>query len=241
MIFLIFSDLHSNLESLNAFQNNIASIKHDVKVCLGDTVGYGADPNPCLEWVKENADILLAGNHDYAAVGKTNTDYFNRYAKQACDWTQNELTSINNEFLCSLPVEKEEYGVHWAHSSPFEPERWHYVTSALHRRQFEHFNKSVCFLGHTHIPLILELSPDASVNEYSVSQMTLKKDCRYIINVGSLGQPRDRNPNPAYIIYDNELSSIEYHRFPYDITSAQEKIRNQGLPPFLADRLAIGV
>ena len=241
MIFLIFSDLHSNLESLNAFQSNIASIKHDVKVCLGDTVGYGADPNPCLEWVKENSDIILAGNHDYGAVGKTNTDYFNRYAKQACNWTKNELTSINIEFLCSLPVEKVEYGVHWAHSSPFEPKRWHYVTSALDRKQFEHFNESVCFLGHTHIPHILELSPDASVNEYYVSQMTLKKDCRYIINAGSLGQPRDRNPNPAFIVYDNELNSIEYHRFPYDITSAQEKIRNQGLPPFLADRLATGV
>jgi len=241
MIFLIFSDLHSNLEALNAFQDNIASIQHDLKVCLGDTVGYGADPNPCLDWVKENADIILAGNHDHAAIGKTNTDYFNRYAKQASTWTKNELTSTNHEYLCSLPVDKEEYGVHWAHSSPFEPERWHYVTSANDRRQFEHFMESVCFLGHTHIPLILELSPDSSVKEYAVPQMMLKTGFRYIINVGSLGQPRDQNPNPSFLIYNSDLNTIEYRRFPYDIASAQEKIRQKGLPSFLADRLAAGV
>jgi diadenosine tetraphosphatase ApaH/serine/threonine PP2A family protein phosphatase len=240
MIFLIYSDLHSNLEALDAFQNHIATIKHDVKVCLGDTVGYGADPNPCIDWVKENSEIILAGNHDFAAVGKTDTAYFNRYARKSCEWTKNELTPANKEFLSSLPIDKEELGIHWSHSSPFQPKRWHYVTSAMDKKQFEHFNESVCFLGHTHIPLILELSPDGVVNEYSVIEMTLKKDYRYIINVGSLGQPRDLNPNPSFVVYDTEQNLIKYHRFSYDISSAQEKIRRQGLPSFLADRLATG-
>jgi len=111
MIFLIFSDLHSNLEALEEFQKHIVSIKHDVKVCLGDTVGYGADPNLCLEWVKDQSEIILAGNHDYAAVGKTDTTYFNRYAMQACMWTREKLTPANREYLCSLPVEKEKYGI----------------------------------------------------------------------------------------------------------------------------------
>jgi predicted phosphodiesterase len=240
MIFLIFSDLHSNLEALYAFQKNIASINHDVKVCLGDTVGYGADPNPCLDWVKENSEIILAGNHDFAAVGKTDTAYFNRYARKSCEWTKTELTSDNQEFLSSLPIDIEKLGVHWSHSSPYQPKRWHYVTSAMDQRQFEHFEKPVCFLGHTHIPLILELTPDGVTNEYSVTEMTLKKDCRYMINPGSLGQPRDLNPNPSFVTYDAEKSLIKYHRFSYDIQSAQEKIRQQGLPTFLADRLATG-
>jgi len=241
MICLIFSDLHANLEALEAFQKNIASIDHDAKVCLGDTVGYGADPNHCVEWVRENSDVVLAGNHDYAAVGKTDTSYFNPFAMQACLWTREKLTSANQEYLCSLPVEKEKYGIRWAHSSPFEPDKWHYVTSAMDGSQFESFTEPVCFLGHTHVPLVLELSPEGVVEEYFVSHMKLKPGFRYIVNVGSLGQPRDHNPNPSFVTYDTNLSAIEYRRFPYDIASAQEKILQQGLPSFLAERLGSGI
>ncbi len=241
MICLIFSDLHSNLEALEAFQEKITAINHDVKVCLGDTIGYGADPNACAEWVRENSDMVLAGNHDYAAVGKTDITYFNPYAMQACLWTRNQLTAANHEYFCSLPVEQEKYGIRWAHSSPFEPDRWHYVTSTQDAGQFEHFSEPVCFLGHTHLPHILELAPEGTVKEYSVSHMTLKPGCRYIVNVGSLGQPRDRDPNPAFVVYDTSLGTVEYYRFSYNIPLAQEKIRQQGLPSFLADRLQSGI
>ncbi len=241
MICLIFSDLHSNFEALEAFQENIASINHDVKVCLGDTIGYGADPNPCAEWVRKNSDLVLAGNHDYAAVGKTDTIYFNPYAMQACLWTRKNLTSANREYFYSLPVEKEKYGIRWAHSSPHEPERWHYVTSLMDANQFDHFSETVCFLGHTHIPLILEQSPEGTVKEYFVSHMKLKPGFRYIVNVGSLGQPRDHNPDPAFVVYDTNQSVIEYHRFPYDIASAQKNILQKGLPSFLAERLQSGI
>lgn len=241
MICLIFSDLHSNLEALEAFQEIFASIKHDAKVCLGDTVGYGADPNPCVDWVRENADIVLAGNHDYAAVDKTNTAYFNSYARQACLWTRENLTSENREYLCTLPVEKEEYGIRWVHSSPFEPDQWHYVTSTFDVRQFEHFDETVCFLGHTHVPLILELSPEGTVKKYSILRMKLKSGFRYIVNVGSLGQPRDSDPNPSFVVYDTDSNMLEYRRFPYDIDTAQDKILQQGLPSFLAERLSSGI
>ena len=241
MICLIFSDLHSNLEALEAFQEIFASIKHDAKVCLGDTVGYGADPNPCVEWVRENAEIALAGNHDYAAVDKTDIAYFNSYAREACFWTRENLTPENREYLRSLPVEKKECGIRWVHSSPFEPDQWHYVTSAFDNLQFEHFDETVCFLGHTHVPQILELSPEGTVKEYSVSRMKLKSGCRYIVNVGSAGQPRDGIPNPSFVIYDTHSSMIEYRRFPYDIEAAQAKILQQRLPSFLAERLSAGI
>ena len=111
----------------------------------------------------------------------------------------------------------------------------------MDQRQFEHFKEPVCFLGHTHVPLILELSPEGSVKEYSLSNMELKAGFRYIINVGSLGQPRDRNPNPSFVTYDTKLNVIKYHRFPYNIALAQEKILQQGLPSFLAERLVSGI
>lgn len=241
MIFLVFSDLHSNLEALEAFQEILDSIKHDVKVCLGDTVGYGADPNLCVKWVRENADIVLAGNHDYAAVEKTNIAYFNSYAREACLWTRANLTPEIRAYLCSLPVEKKERGIRWVHSSPFEPDKWHYVTSVLDEHQFEHFDETVCFLGHTHTPMILELSAKGTVNEYYESRMKLKPGFRYIVNVGSLGQPRDGNPNPSFIVYDTDSGAVECHRFPYDIDTAQQKILHQGLPSFLAERLSSGV
>ena len=134
--------------------------------------------------------------------------------------------------------------IYWVHSSPYEPERWHYVVSGADGKiNFDHFSTHLCFLGHSHRPVIIEEAHDGTISD-CVSPTTtweLKPDCRYIINVGSLGQPRDGNPKPSFVIYDSNAGTIEFHRYEYDFATAQRKILDNGLPSFLADRLALGV
>ncbi len=241
MRYIIFSDLHSNLESLRAFEQQIAAIPHDKIVCLGDTVGYGADPNACLDWVRQRADIVLGGNHDYAAVQRTDTAYFNSWAYQSCLWTREQLSDKNIRFLKSLPCELQEDGIHWVHSSPFEPESWHYVTSRSDgRMHFDHFTAPLCFLGHSHQPVILDEAPDGSIEDYVSDVWDLEDGHRYIVNVGSLGQPRDHNPDPCFVVLDRNVKTLHYHRYSYDIESAGKKILDNGLPSALADRLQEG-
>ncbi len=241
MRYIIFSDLHSNLESLRAFEKEIASIPHDKIACLGDTVGYGADPNPCLDWVRKNADIVLGGNHDYAAVKRTDTEYFNPWAYQSCLWTRKELSKVNTKFLKSLPCELEADGIHWVHSSPFEPEEWHYVTSRRDgAHHFDHFTAPLCFLGHSHQPVILDKPPEGRVEDYVSDLWDLEDGHRYIINVGSLGQPRDHNPDPCFVVLDQKAKTVAFHRYSYDIESAQKKILENSLPAPLAERLQEG-
>lgn len=242
MIYIIFSDLHSNLESLQAFAEDIRTIKHDKKVFLGDAVGYGADPNACVEWLRENVDIILAGNHDYAVVGKTSLGYFNSHARHVCLWTQQALTKDNKRFLGSLSIAKEEDGIFWAHSSPYEPAEWDYVNSiSLARKNFEYFKAPACFIGHSHLPWVFKLDADENVESHSQTFAgRLENYCRYIINVGSLGQPRDGSPDPVYMVYDSETQLLEHRRFKYDSTATRSKIINNGFPAYLAERLIQG-
>ena len=246
MVYLVFSDLHSNLESLEKFIQISETIPHDQKVCLGDIVGYNADPNPCVDWVRDNVDIVLAGNHDYAVVGKTDTSFFNPYALEACLWTREELTERNIEYLSSLPTQREQNGILWVHSSPFEPNEWHYVNNQYDGEEnFPHFEVQWCFLGHSHKPVILEKPPEGRVEAVYGGAVhhwehTLKPDCRYIINVGSLGQPRDGIPSPCFVVFDSDQLSVEFRRYDYNVHRTQEKIRSNKLPSFLAERLSAG-
>ena len=241
MRYIIFSDLHSNLEALESFIRCIGDIDHDKIVCLGDMVGYMADPNPCVDWIRENCDITLAGNHDYAVVKKTNIEYFNSYAFHACVWTRGELTDKNKKFLVSLQVDKVEDGVHWTHASPFEPLEWHYVRTLKDGKlNFPSFETQLCFLGHSHIPLVIERNGDDEICSYIAPKFELEDDCRYLVNVGSLGQPRDGNPEPSFVVYDSGAKTIEFCRFSYDYGPTQEKILKNNLPSPLADRLSLG-
>ena len=241
MRYIIFSDLHSNLEALKQFEKEIETIAHDKLVCLGDIVGYGADPNPCVEWVMKNANFAIAGNHDWAAVSKTNITYFSSHAYESCLWTREKLTEKNKEFLRSLPLDREEEDIYWVHSSPYKPQAWYYVTSKTDGKlNFKSFKTSTCFVGHSHKPIILEQTSDGRVNEYVADIWNIEPENRYIFNDGSLGQPRDGNPNPSFMIYDSEIKIVKIHRFEYDLNSAQDKIRNSNLPSNLAERLAQG-
>lgn len=242
MIYVVFSDVHANLEALQAFFETADTIAHDKKVCLGDIVGYGADPNPCVELIRDRADLILAGNHDYAAVDETDASYFNSQAYKACMWTRDELTGDNKAFLRSLPVWKVEGEIFWAHSSPFQPLEWHYLFSADDSaKNFDYFDASVCFIGHTHKPVILQKDPAGRLETCSGPFWKLRSGNRYIINAGSIGQPRDGNPDPSFGIYDTEGMTIEFRRFSYDRSTARKKILENGLPPALAERLNLGL
>ena len=241
MRFIVFSDLHSNLEALNQFEKEISSIPHDRLVCLGDIVGYGADPNPCIDWVRKNSDLTLAGNHDFAVVEKTDSSYFNDYAREACLWTRERLTIENKDFLESLPMDQEEDGVYWVHASPYQPKKWHYIYGKKGaEKHFTSFDAPICFVGHSHRPVILEQTPEGEINDYVSELWDIEPENRYIFNDGSLGQPRDGNPKPTFILYDSNKCTVEFKRFDYDLLQAQSKIIENGLPAYLAERLSIG-
>ena len=241
MKFIIFSDIHSNLEAIKSFSLKIDGFPHDKKVCLGDIVGYNADPNPVVEWVKDEADLVLAGNHDWCVLNPKESSDLNPSAYQACAWTRRNLTKSNLKFLDTLPVEKEDDCFYWVHSSPFEPKKWHYVSTIKSAEQnFNFFKQNICFLGHSHLPAIFEKNKNGEVCLHDSSKMILDPESRYIINVGSLGQPRDGNPNPVFVTYDSVSYVLEFHRFSYDSASTQQKIIASGLPSTLADRLNFG-
>ena len=138
-------------------------------------------------------------------------------------------------------MDYEENDIYWVHASPYKPQAWYYVTSKTGgKRNFKSFKASICFVGHSHKPIILEQTSDGGVNEYVADIWNVEPENRYIFNDGSLGQPRDGNPNPSFMIYDSEIKLVKIHRFEYDLNSAQDKVRNSGLPSNLAERLAQG-
>jgi len=241
MKYLIISDVHANLEALNAVLKTTEDESFDALLFLGDTVGYGPNPNECIETLKGRAKILLAGNHDWAVLGLTDIEYFNPYAKTAIEWTMDTLREENKVFLKSLPITEklEDDSIYLVHSTPKEPEQWHYLLSAWDAYiNFQFFKERICLVGHSHSPVIIECSPDGSLKAYEGS-VDFKKEHRYIINVGSVGQPRDGNPRAAYAVLNE--NSVEIKRVSYDIVLTQRKMREAGLPPYLIERLSKGV
>jgi len=241
MVYLIFSDVHSNLEALQAFFEIAEKTPHDRLVCLGDIVGYGADPNPVLDLIREKVDIILAGNHDHAVCGKISLSYFNPYAYNATLWTRKVLTEENHEFLRSLPIYLESEDIVWVHSSPFEPDQWHYLNSNEDAiDNFKVLEAELCFMGHTHKPLVFEEVSKDDVKLLKGPDIKLRDKAKHLINVGSLGQPRDGNPESCYTRFDSEARDLNFCRFSYSLEETQRKILKNGLPPFFAERLSQG-
>ena len=219
------SDIHGNLPALEAVLKSIAVEGADRIICLGDLVGYGASPNECVDIIRERKIPCLLGNHDEAAVGRGVINYFNPLAREAIIWTMNRLTPQSRLFLESLPFIAGEDGMRLVHSSPHEPEAWHYLyTQSEARLAFRAFSEPVCFFGHTHFPVIF-----SDENE------------RRLINVGSVGQPRDRDPRACWGLYRSEMRAFQWVRVEYPIEQAAQMIRDAGLPPFLAQRLFSGI
>ncbi|MBI5183829.1 MAG: metallophosphoesterase family protein [Nitrospinae bacterium] len=242
MRYVILSDVHGNLEALQAVIDEIKRLRYEKLVFLGDIVGYGANPNEVIEIIRSLVDrpLTLAGNHDYAAIGLTDISYFNSSAMEAILWTGECLTEKNIGYLRGLKVDLTYEGLTFAHSSPKEPDKWHYIMDISDAiENFDFFDTRICFVGHSHIPIIIEKDSTGDINIYN-GEKRLNSECRYIINIGSVGQPRDRDPRSSFAVYDSETETIEIKRVSYDIAEAQEKILEKGLPFQLAYRLAYG-
>jgi predicted phosphodiesterase len=236
----VLSDIHANLEALDAVFEYIDACGCDRIICLGDVVGYGPDPNACIERLRRRADRVVLGNHDHAALGLTDPLTFNDFARQAIEWTSTVLSDSSQDFLWQLPAIWQEQACRYVHASPYEPLEWNYITSrALAALAFSHFDEPLCFIGHSHVPLVFALRQDRVVRLFDTA-VALEPQSRYIINVGSLGQPRDGNPQAAVGIWRPGGRIYELCRLDYDFKTTQEKMRVLHLPDYLVERIAHG-
>jgi diadenosine tetraphosphatase ApaH/serine/threonine PP2A family protein phosphatase len=239
--YLILSDIHANLGALEAVLADAPAF--DEIWCLGDLVGYGPDPNECVKRIREFPHFSLAGNHDWAALGKLDLRSFNADARVANTWTQSELTPAVCEYLSRLPTYMERDGFYLAHASPREPV-WEYILDAnLAYANFAHFSTPICLVGHTHIPIIFQLDEEQqrceTLNPTFPGALTLGTH-RMIVNPGSVGQPRDGDPRASYAMLDTEDMAWEFRRVAYPVEITQERMRARGLPRRLVERLAVG-
>lgn len=238
---LILSDIHANLTALETVLADAGEV--DEAWCLGDIVGYGPDPNECVERVRALPGLkCILGNHDAAALMQIDIDTFNPEARMAIQWTQQTLTESTRRFLDDLPEKVELGEVTLTHGSPRQPV-WEYLLDIRTATvNFDHFEGSYCFVGHTHLPVVFTLRDENDVADLSVPEpnTTLQLKPRVIINPGSVGQPRDRDPRAAYGIFDPETATYEYRRVAYDIPSVQARMSAAGLPDRHIQRLVAG-
>lgn len=237
----LISDIHANLEALQAVLNDIEKHKADVIHCLGDVVGYGSDPSACLTLVDKTCEIKLIGNHDHAALGESSTDDYSPVAKVAADWTKKVLSDKDISIMESFTVDAAVEDSHLVHASPFEPLEFHYILSPQDARHaFPCFTKQLCFFGHTHVPMIFTEVKNGLPRQKIGHSFMPDTDGRYLINIGSVGQPRDNDPRASYVIHDTATGDVEYYRVHYDIKTTQEKMEQARLPELLIERLAVG-
>jgi diadenosine tetraphosphatase ApaH/serine/threonine PP2A family protein phosphatase len=238
----LISDIHSNWEALQVVLQKIEELGVDRIVCLGDVVGYGADPNRCAEEVLARADPVIRGNHDKAAADLMEVTYFNDMARQAVAWTRRTLTEGNLERIRGLPAGPLPIGGFLiCHGSPMDEDQYIFNLGTA-RRSFEAVqagfpDRRICFFGHTHLPIVIEETGDAY---YPEEKIRLEEAKSYLINPGSVGQPRDGVPLASFGLLDEEEPSFTLFRIEYPVEEAQRKIIAAGLPAFLARRLASG-
>jgi predicted phosphodiesterase len=233
MKYAIISDIHSNLEALEKALTIIDEKKISEIICLGDVVGYGANPNECVDIVRSRCSTIVLGNHDAAALDTSLAHDFNVIARKAVVWTAEHLTKENKEYLTSLPLIERKENILFIHSSPHSPEAWDYIIDSDDAvSAIRHFEEQICFIGHTHVPGIFSQRGRTK---------SITKDEQFIVNVGSIGQPRDGNPKLAFGIFDSTTWEFELIRSQYDIQQAAEKIYTAKLPEELGNRLMYGM
>jgi len=242
MHYAIIADIHANLEAFTAV---LEDIEHRGGVeeiwCLGDIVGYGPDPHRCIELLRQHNHVCVAGNHDWAAIGKIDTSSFNPDAAAACQWTARQLTPEDIQYLESLLLIIEKDSFTLVHGSPRDP-IWEYlISTSLARENFTFFQSPYCLVGHSHVPLIFKDEDGSCLSSQFLPNIGLALGkSRLIINPGGVGQPRDGNPQASYAIYDSEAKVIRLYRIPYDIAATQDKMMQNGLPVRLVARLNYG-
>ena len=240
----VLGDIHSNLSALQAVLRELAHQGIDRVLSVGDVVGYGAAPKETLELLRDSGVEVVKGNHDAAVAGELSTVLFNHFARQAVQWTQTVLDESERRWLSELPflLELEDCAV--GHGTYHAPERFDYVTTTTDADpSLDRMQAPVCFVGHTHVPVtLMRLADDPNRTAYTrEAVIDLRDSSRALVNVGSVGQPRDEDPRAAYAIYDTVAESVRIERVEYDIDREAARIRAAGLPSALAERLYIGV
>ncbi len=227
MRFAILSDIHANLEALEAVLADARGHRCTHFICLGDVVGYNANPRECLDLVRKLDCPVVKGNHDEEVTLSTSSEHFNELAERAIQWTRDTLTDPDKEWLRKLPLQKRVHDFTIVHATNLDA-----VASFTYQRT------AVCFFGHTHVPMVFVR--DQGVRQERIEHVRIEPGKKYFINAGSVGQPRDGNWHAAYCIYDVENKLVELVRVKYDVATAQKKISKAGLPQLLAERLALG-
>jgi diadenosine tetraphosphatase ApaH/serine/threonine PP2A family protein phosphatase len=239
MRFAIISDVHSNLEAFEAVLTDARDNKCTDFVCLGDVVGYSANPHECVERVREMECAIVKGNHDEQASLVESSRDFNEMAEAAIKWTRDHLTAEDKNWLRDLKLQQQVRDFTIVHATLDNPGQWGYVFNNLDAAaSFTYQATTVCFFGHTHVPVAF--IRDEGVQRQYFDKLRIDPDKKYFINVGSVGQPRDGDWHAAYCIYHIESNVVEQRRVKYDVATAQKKIIDAGLPHLLAERLAIG-
>ncbi|WP_428262929.1 metallophosphoesterase family protein [Haliangium sp.] len=239
----IFSDVHANIEALTTVLEAYESERIDKYVCIGDTVGYGASPNECCDIIRELAAFTILGNHDAAVAGRMDYSYYYDAARQALDLHSRILSPENMAWLKSLPYQVEDGEVGFCHGSPVNLEEFEYIFSKEQAAQcldiWEQL-RTVTFIGHSHLCKSFALTP-SEVYEVVAEKFVIRPDHRYIVSVGSVGQPRDYDNRASYTIYDSDEKTFEFKRVAYDIDSAAQKIFDAELERNFGNRLFLGV
>jgi diadenosine tetraphosphatase ApaH/serine/threonine PP2A family protein phosphatase len=239
-VIAIISDIHGNLEALEAVLDDADGQGAGAVFCLGDVVGYGADPNRCMELVRAKSKVTVLGNHDVAALDLKLADNFNDVAREAIRWTNETLSRENHDVLRGLGYEHVEDGVRFVHASPDEPPAWHYILTEQEAwNAFEACPEPVCFVGHSHVPLRVFLR-NGRLEVLEETVVDVVGEDRALLNVGSVGQPRDGDWRASYGLWDPASRRLLARRVEYDLETASQKILDAGLPEVLARRLAIG-
>jgi diadenosine tetraphosphatase ApaH/serine/threonine PP2A family protein phosphatase len=239
MRFAIFSDLHANLEATEAVLADAREQECTEFVCLGDVVGYNANPRECLEIVRKLECPVVKGNHDEQASLEESSRDFNALAEMAINWTRAQLTAQDKEWLRGLPLTRTVSDFTIVHATLDRPGEWGYVFNTLDAdASFAYQQTTLCFFGHTHVAGMFVR--DEGVKRLKVGQITIEEAKRYFINVGSVGQPRDDDWRAAYCIYHLDKQVVEQRRVKYDLATTQKKIIKAGLPEMLAERLKVG-
>jgi predicted phosphodiesterase len=239
--YAVVSDVHANARALRAVLEDIKKRGICDIYFIGDAVGYGPDPNTAVELLGSECEIMLAGNHDWGAGGLVSTESFNENARIALAWTRGALRDSSLEILRTSPLKAEPAGkgITLVHATPFEPEQWHYLLRLSDAEiNFRYMQTDICFVGHSHKPFIIVMSPSGELrmHKQEVKKLT---GCRYIVNTGSVGQPRDGDPRACYAIVEDDVIGLA--RVEYDIRGTQKKMEELHLPRPLIERLSLGL
>jgi diadenosine tetraphosphatase ApaH/serine/threonine PP2A family protein phosphatase len=241
--YAVLSDVHGNLEALEVVLEHASRLRPDACLCLGDTVGYGPDPDACVRRMRALGGPAIAGNHDRAAAGALDISAFTPLARAAIAWTGGVISEDTRNWLAGLPERVEGPAFLAVHGSPRDPIEEYIVDLPTSSAIFAEYAFTLCLVGHSHLPGAFVLAADGRVGVHRLPAgraVPLAASSRYIINVGSVGQPRDGDPRACYLLLDLAARSVTLHRLDYPLVVTQEKMAARGLPASLAHRLALG-